>query len=69
MNYQPINLKEKLSLFSEYWQPKNVARMNDYHFKIAKVQGEFVWHDHPETDEVAWQMVDAEKASMHWPAE
>ncbi len=52
MDYQPINLKEKLSLFSEHWQPKNIARMNDYHFKIAKVQGEFVWHDHPETDEV-----------------
>lgn len=52
MDYQPINLKEKFSLFSEHWQPKNIAQMNDYHFKIAKVQGEFVWHDHPETDEV-----------------
>src|SRR5512133_2518183 len=52
MDYQPINLKEKLALFSEHWQPKNIALMNDYHFKLAKVQGEFVWHDHPETDEV-----------------
>ena len=52
MDYQPINFREKLSLFAEHWQPKNIARMNDYHFKIAKVQGEFVWHDHPETDEV-----------------
>ncbi len=52
MNYQPINLQEKLAKFSEHWLPKNIARMNDYHFKVAKVQGEFVWHDHPETDEV-----------------
>ena len=52
MNYQPINLREKLSRFSEYWQPKIIAQMNDYHFKIARLHGEFVWHDHPETDEV-----------------
>lgn len=52
MNRQPINLQEKFSKFSEHWSPKIVARMNDYHFKLAKVQGEFVWHDHPETDEV-----------------
>jgi mannose-6-phosphate isomerase-like protein (cupin superfamily) len=52
MNYQPINIQEKLSRFSEHWSPRIVAQMNDYHIKIAKVQGEFVWHDHPETDEV-----------------
>jgi mannose-6-phosphate isomerase-like protein (cupin superfamily) len=52
MDYQPINLKEKLSKFSEQWSPRNIAQMNDYHFKIAKIQGEFIWHDHPETDEV-----------------
>ncbi len=52
MNYQPINLQNKLSLFSEYWSPKIIAQMNDYHFKVVKIQGEFVWHDHPETDEV-----------------
>jgi mannose-6-phosphate isomerase-like protein (cupin superfamily) len=52
MNRQPINLQGKFSKFSEHWSPKVVARMNDYHFKLAKVQGEFVWHDHPETDEV-----------------
>lgn len=51
MNDQPINLKEKLSKFSEHWSPRNIAQMNEYHFKLAKVQGEFVWHDHPETDE------------------
>jgi mannose-6-phosphate isomerase-like protein (cupin superfamily) len=52
MNPQPINLRNKLTLFSEHWSPKIIAQMNDYHFKLAKVQGEFVWHDHPETDEL-----------------
>lgn len=52
MSYQPINLQGKLSKFSEHWSPKIIAQMNNYHFKLAKVQGEFVWHDHPETDEV-----------------
>ena len=52
MNYEPINMKEKLTKFSEHWSPKIIAQMNDYHFKIAKVQGEFDWHHHPETDEV-----------------
>lgn len=49
---QPINLQEKFSKFSEHWSPKIIAQMNDYHFKIAKVQGEFIWHGHPETDEM-----------------
>ena len=52
MNYQSINLQEKLTKFSEYWSPKIVAQLNDYHFKVVKVLGEFVWHDHPDTDEV-----------------
>lgn len=52
MNYSSINLQEKLSKFSEHWSPKIIAQLNDYHLKLAKVQGEFVWHDHPETDEV-----------------
>ena len=52
MNFQPINFQDKLSKISEHWSPKNIAQMNDYHFKIVKVKGEFVWHDHPETDEV-----------------
>jgi mannose-6-phosphate isomerase-like protein (cupin superfamily) len=52
MNYSSINLQEKLTKFSEHWSPKIIAQMNNYHLKLAKVQGEFVWHDHPETDEV-----------------
>lgn len=52
MKYNSINLQQKLSLFSEHWSPKIIAQLNDYHLKLVKVQGEFVWHDHPETDEV-----------------
>ncbi len=52
MNYSSINLQEKLTKFTEHWSPKIIAQLNDYHLKLAKVQGEFVWHDHPETDEV-----------------
>lgn len=52
MKYQPVNFEEKFSKFSEQWSPKIIAQLNDYHFKIARIEGEFVWHDHPETDEV-----------------
>jgi mannose-6-phosphate isomerase-like protein (cupin superfamily) len=52
MDYQSVNLQEKFAKFSEHWSPKIIAQMNDYYFKIAKVQGEFIWHDHQETDEV-----------------
>jgi len=52
MNHSSINLVEKFAKFSEHWSPKIIAQMNDYHFKLAKVQGEFVWHKHVETDEV-----------------
>jgi len=51
MTYQPISLHEKFALFSEQWQPKVVAEMNDYQFKIVKLQGDFVWHSHTDTDE------------------
>jgi mannose-6-phosphate isomerase-like protein (cupin superfamily) len=51
MAYQAINLAQKFALFDEHWQPKVVAEMNDYQFKIVKLRGDFVWHDHPETDE------------------
>lgn len=51
MTRTPINLREKLALFSDQWSPRVIAEMNDYQFKLAKLQGEFVWHDHPDTDE------------------
>jgi mannose-6-phosphate isomerase-like protein (cupin superfamily) len=47
----PVNFIEKLSKFSEHWSPRVVAEMNDYQFKLVKVQGEFTWHTHNDTDE------------------
>ncbi len=47
-----INLEDKLSKFSEHWSPKVIAEMNDYQFKLVKIEGEFVWHEHLDTDEV-----------------
>lgn len=52
MTPTPINLSEKLSQFTDQWSPKIVAQIDDYQFKLAKLQGDFVWHSHPETDEV-----------------
>ena len=46
-----INLKEKYSKFTKHWSPRIIAEMNDYQFKLAKVKGELVWHDHKHTDE------------------
>ena len=46
-----INLNEKLALFAEHWQPRIVARVNDYDVRIVKVKGEFVWHTHDDTDD------------------
>ena len=51
MTRKAINLQQKLALFNEHWQPKVVAEMNDYQFKLVKIQGDFIWHDHKHTDE------------------
>ncbi len=45
-------MRTLFSKFSDHWSPRVIAEMNDYQFKLAKVEGEFVWHDHPDTDEV-----------------
>ena len=47
-----VSLAEKLSLFSERWSPRIVAEVNDFHVKLVKVQGEFVWHSHDHEDEL-----------------
>jgi mannose-6-phosphate isomerase-like protein (cupin superfamily) len=52
MPIDKVNLDEKLATFTEHWAPKIIGRMNDYELKIVKVQGEFVWHQHDDTDEV-----------------
>lgn len=51
MGYQSINIAQKLSLISDHWQPRVVAELNDYQFKLVKIQGDFLWHDHKDTDE------------------
>ena len=51
MQKKAINFQQKLGLFSEQWQPKVIAEMNDYQFKVVKLEGDFVWHDHQDTDE------------------
>ena len=51
MMYNPINLEKKFKKFSDYCSPKVIGEMNDYQFKVAKVQGEFIWHQHLDTDE------------------
>ncbi|CAH0246428.1 cupin domain-containing protein [Pseudomonas brassicacearum] len=50
-HYVPINFAQKYALFHEQWAPKVVAEMNDYQFKIARLEGEFIWHTHADTDE------------------
>jgi mannose-6-phosphate isomerase-like protein (cupin superfamily) len=52
MTVQKVNLDEKLAQFTERWAPKVIGRMNDYELKVVKVEGEFVWHQHDDTDEV-----------------
>ena len=46
-----INLEEKFAMFNEHWTPKIITELNDYQIKIVKVVGDFVWHDHSDTDE------------------
>lgn len=58
-SYPAINFSEKFTLFSEQWSPKVVAELNDYQFKIVRIEGDFIWHDHPETDE-AFIVLDGE---------
>jgi mannose-6-phosphate isomerase-like protein (cupin superfamily) len=47
-----INLSEKLARFSDRWSPKVVETLDDYEIKLVKIQGDFVWHSHPEEDEL-----------------
>ncbi len=46
-----INLAEKLATFTEHWAPRTVARLNDLDVMVVKVEGEFVWHHHDDTDD------------------
>lgn len=52
MDYSAVSFKDKLDRFSDHWAPKIIAQMNNYHFKLVKFKGDFVWHRHDDTDEV-----------------
>lgn len=49
---EKVNLSQKFSFFNEHWSPKIVGELNGQHVKLAKLQGEFVWHKHDEEDEL-----------------
>jgi mannose-6-phosphate isomerase-like protein (cupin superfamily) len=51
MDYRSINFAQKLGMLGAQWQPRVVAEMNDYQFKIVKLEGDFIWHHHENTDE------------------
>ncbi len=47
-----VNLKEKLGLFSETWTPKLIGTVDDYDVRLAKIEGDFVFHAHTDEDEL-----------------
>lgn len=51
MSYEALNLADKFSKFTDHWSPRVISELNDYQFKLAKLQGDFIWHSHAETDE------------------
>lgn len=51
MSYKSINFAQKFGLVDQPWMPKVIAEMNDYQFKLVRLRGDFIWHDHKNTDE------------------
>ncbi|MDQ6814513.1 MAG: cupin domain-containing protein [Bacteroidota bacterium] len=49
---EKINITEKLSMFSDYWNPRVAGELNGQHVKLAKLKGEFIWHKHDNEDEL-----------------
>jgi mannose-6-phosphate isomerase-like protein (cupin superfamily) len=49
---EKVNVREKLALFSDHWNPRVVGELNGQHVKLVKFQGEFVWHNHAAEDEL-----------------
>ena len=67
---QPVNLLQKSDLIDQQWSPRVVAQMNDYQFKVVRIEGEFIWHSHPETDEAFIVLegilrIDLQERSVH----
>ncbi len=52
MDMKPINVLQKFTLFSDQWSPRIIAEANNQLVKLAKLKGEFVWHNHPDEDEI-----------------
>ncbi len=59
MTYEAINFAVKFDHFDDHWAPRVIAAMNDYQFKLVRVEGDFVWHAHDDTDE-AFIVIDGE---------
>jgi mannose-6-phosphate isomerase-like protein (cupin superfamily) len=57
--HEVINFARKFALLAEQWAPRVVAELNHYQFKVVRIEGDFIWHDHPETDE-AFIVIDGE---------
>jgi len=51
LNYSPVNFAEKLARITDQWQPRVISELNDYQFKLVRIEGDFVWHHHEDTDE------------------
>jgi mannose-6-phosphate isomerase-like protein (cupin superfamily) len=49
--YKSLNFAEKIARIDSHWTPRVIAEMNDYQFKVVKLLGDFIWHDHLDTDE------------------
>ncbi|WP_033165683.1 cupin domain-containing protein [Clostridium sp. KNHs205] len=49
---EKINVKEKLNLFNEYWNPKIIGELNESYVKLVKLKGDFIWHSHENEDEM-----------------
>ncbi|MEJ2614079.1 MAG: cupin domain-containing protein [Ignavibacteriaceae bacterium] len=51
MKYKALNFEEKFGKLNKQWSPRVIAEMNDYQFKVVKIEGDFIWHSHKDTDE------------------
>ena len=49
---EKVNLAEKFAAFSDFWSPKIAGEVNDFHVKLVKLKGEFIWHQHEQEDEL-----------------
>ena len=61
MKNEPVNFSDKFGMFQDHWSPRVIAELNDYQFKLVRIRGEFVWHQHAETDE-AFVVLEGEMA-------